>query len=274
MTNAFLVSGVAQVVCVNDPDHAVTQVEVHGGWDGRLRTETAAALRGCLAETPQLLIVDLARLDDPAGESAPTWQTAARYVRETGSPTVLVLIGAPPAVARRMPESRIRLAASVGEALAAAAPLDGAAVWGATGQRRHWHLALPPELRSNALARTLAGDACLAFGVPQLTHQARLIMSELVMNAIEHAATDLDVRVSLRGAVLHLTVHDRDATFPRLVEDDPGRPGDWLGRRGLGLRLVAAAARTWGVLPCRLGKVVWATVAPQPAVATRPESAS
>jgi len=106
----------------------------------------------------------------------------------------------------------------------------------------------------------MAGDACLAFGVPQVMHSARLIVSELVVNAAGHAGTDIDVRVSRRGTMLHLAVQDRDARLPRLLDTEPWRPGELLEQQGMGLRMVADVATAWGALPCQVGKVVWATL--------------
>ncbi len=257
MNNAYLVATDTQVVCVNDPDHAVTRVEVRGRWDGRLRREVSRALRACLAETPRLLIVDLGRMDDPAGESAATWQITSRYAAQSGAPAEVVVCGAAPAVRHRLPAG-VRLAETVGAALAAVPHPSPAAVSPAPGRARH--ISLPPRHSASVLARAMAGDACLAFGVPQVMHSARLIVSELVVNAAAHAGTDIDVRVSQRGTMLHLAVQDRDSRLPRLLGPEPWHPGELLEQQGMGLRVVAATATAWGALPCEVGKVVWATL--------------
>jgi anti-sigma regulatory factor (Ser/Thr protein kinase) len=270
MNNAYLVVDNDHVVCVNAPDQAVTQVTVRGRWDGRLRREVSRVLRACMAETPQLVIVDLVRFDDPAGESAATWQTTSRYAEQSGSPTAVVVCGAAPALRQRLSAGAaahgagMRLVESVSAALAAVPHPSAAAVSPSSRQFRPQHISLPPRHSSSALARTMAGDACLAFGVPQVMHAARLIVSELVVNAAGHAGTNIDVRVSRRGTMLHLAVQDRDSRLPRLLDTEPWRPGELLEQQGMGLRVVAAAATAWGALPCQVGKVVWATLATGP----------
>lgn len=83
-------------------------------------------------------------------------------------------------------------------------------------------------------------------------------MSELVGNAVEHAGTEIDVWVSMRGATVHLAVQDRSTRPPLLRGSDPTRPGG-VWAPGMGLRIVAATATAWGALPSSDGKVVLAT---------------
>jgi anti-sigma regulatory factor (Ser/Thr protein kinase) len=91
-------------------------------------------------------------------------------------------------------------------------------------------------------------------------YACRLVMSELVTNALEHAGTPIVVVVSLRGGSVHLTVSDGVAAPPRLLELAGPRRDQPLDERGHGMRLVRATAAAWGWLPTRTGKVVWATL--------------
>lgn len=112
----------------------------------------------------------------------------------------------------------------------------------------------------------MVAEACREWQLPQLTHPARLIMSELVSNAAAHAGTDMVAAVSLRQHLLHLAVRDFTTTLPRLIDHDhDGRLGSIIEQRGAGLHLVRRAATGWGALPCAGGKVVWATLAVNPA---------
>jgi len=144
------------------------------------------------------------------------------------------------------------MADTVDAALAVVPSLHG-------GFRQH-HLALPGQPTATAQARAMVGDTCLDFDVTHLVHPARLIMSELVTNAVLHTGTDLDVWVSVRGAALHLAVQDRSRDFPQLLDGGFRLPAE-LPESGMGLRVVAATATGWGALPSRPGKVVWATFA-------------
>ena len=91
-----------------------------------------------------------------------------------------------------------------------------------------------------------------------LTGPATVVISELVSNAVEHAGTDLDVKVTLRGRYLHLSVHDGSPLPPvpvAVIENGP-----LVAVRGRGLHLVAGYATAWGSTPVSGGKTVWATL--------------
>ncbi|MEV6602480.1 ATP-binding protein [Actinoplanes sp. NPDC051346] len=252
MNGPFLVVNSPQIVCVSEPDNGITQVTVRGRWNGALREEASRVLRACVTQAPRMLLVDLTQLQDPAGDSATMWRTAARYARTVDPPVILVVCAAVLAVRQRLSadgDQTVMLADTVDAALAATPSQNG---WIA----QH-HLALPAVPGAGALARTMVGDACLAFDVAHLVHPARLIVSELVSNAVLHAGTDMDVWVSVRDVRLHLAVQDRSRDLPQLR--DTGTPPAAL-QRGWGLGLVAAAAATWGAMPSRHGKVVWANL--------------
>jgi anti-sigma regulatory factor (Ser/Thr protein kinase) len=122
---------------------------------------------------------------------------------------------------------------------------------------------LPPTSGSARAARDLVDRACEAWSLTDLRHPARLVVSELVTNAIEHAGTELSVTVSRRGTRLHLSVRDGDPRPPLLRDPNSGPSGhpdtDYRGR---GLRIVHAAAAAWGSMPTPDGKRVWATLRP------------
>jgi anti-sigma regulatory factor (Ser/Thr protein kinase) len=119
---------------------------------------------------------------------------------------------------------------------------------------------LPPEFMSPTIARNLVADACRVWQLTPLLYPGRAVISELVANAVEHARTDIDVTVSLRGSTLHLAVRDGCRLPPRVLELAPPVPGRPLNERGHGLRVVEADSIDWGVLPAADGKVVWALV--------------
>ncbi|MEU4423278.1 ATP-binding protein [Actinoplanes sp. NPDC024001] len=228
--NSYLIGDTPQLTVRNDVDASVTELTVRGSWDTDLRHATIRALCGCLAEMPRTMIVDLADLADPHGDSAPTWQTARQYARSHCAETTLMVCAEGNAAEARR-----------------SAPQPP---W--THYRR---LDLRAELSSAGLARVVTRDACQAWGRPALANHAVFIMSELVTNAVLHTGTKMVASVSVRGRRLHLAVRDGTGTPPRLVRAN-GTPLS----RGTGLRLVRAASHAWGALPCRDGKVVWATV--------------
>jgi anti-sigma regulatory factor (Ser/Thr protein kinase) len=252
MGDSFVVAASDQLVVVNHFDAGVTEVAVRGVWDSQLRSAAAATLRTCLAETPRVVLVHLDGLADPAGESVPTWATAARYAAGRRPVSELVLCAVPHRVRQRLDGTGMRSFDTAGQARIAVEP----APW---SYRRRAHL--PGDIGVAAAARGLVAETCRDWGLPEYTRHAQLIMSELVVNAVEHAGTDVVAAVSLRGPVLHLAVQDRARELPRLIEYAPDRAGSMVEQRGAGLRLVREASTAWGALPCTEGKVVWATLA-------------
>lgn len=97
----------------------------------------------------------------------------------------------------------------------------------------------------------------------------RLVVSELVTNAIRHPRTAagslrsdpestniVELMVEATDSVVRISVRDRDPTPPRLREVGVEAAG------GRGIFLVASLSARWGHHPCRPGpgKVVWAEV--------------
>ncbi|MFF5295768.1 ATP-binding protein [Paractinoplanes globisporus] len=246
-----------RVLIEGDLDAAVALMTICGHWDRRLREDVTAKLQKCLAEHPEALIVDLSGLHDPYSTSAPTWVAAQRSAA-TREPPVQLALCIPP----RLPlaDRMQRLGSPRFLPVYAKVRQARVAVAGRLPLTERVTLTLPPAPESASIARNLVGDACLAWGLPELLHPGRLVMSELVTNAIEHARTAIVVVASLRGAGVHLTVSDGVPEPPRLLS--PARPqrGRPLDERGRGMRVVTGTATAWGWLPTRTGKVVWATL--------------
>ena len=87
---------------------------------------------------------------------------------------------------------------------------------------------------------------------------ARLLVTELVSNAILHARGTVLLRVVRTRGGVRVDVYDESPKPPVIVENEP------LHEHGNGLRLVAALATSWGTEPrddTRPGKRVWFAVA-------------
>jgi anti-anti-sigma factor len=124
---------------------------------------------------------------------------------------------------------------------------------------RFWRrLAASPSVAGPA-ARAAVVAACEtwglgeAAGLQQVANRAELVVTELISNAILHAKTEIELIVALREPFLHISVADGSGAPPRLMSADSAEA---VGGRGL--ILVEALATTWGYLPTRDGKVVWA----------------
>lgn len=80
----------------------------------------------------------------------------------------------------------------------------------------------------------------------------RLVVSELVTNAVRHGRSDAVLRVLRDGCSVRVEVLDDDTRLPV-----PAAP-DRLSLSGRGLALVASVATLWGAERTGSGKLVWA----------------
>jgi anti-sigma regulatory factor (Ser/Thr protein kinase) len=108
-----------------------------------------------------------------------------------------------------------------------------------------------------ARARTVAAEAVSAWGMHDLVFASELVASELVSNAVMHAATDVDLMVRRHGPGLAIGVRDRSPRPPQMAAHDPSDVGK---PRGRGLFLVSVTAKRWGFLIGSADKVVWAVI--------------
>ncbi|MDI6099793.1 ATP-binding protein [Actinoplanes sp. NEAU-A12] len=238
-------------------DAAVSLLTVRGPWDAQLRLHASATLRRCFTDHPDGLIVDLTGLHDPHSESATTWTTARHFAARLEPPVHLALCVPP-----HLPLADRMQGLGAGRFLPIYAKVRQArvALAGRIPGEDRLTATLRPDAEAPSLARNLVSDACLTWGLAHLLHPSRVVMSELVTNAVEHARTEIRVAVSRRGAGLHLAVSDGDPRLPRMMPVSRPRPDLPLDERGRGLRTVHEAAALWGCEPTETGKVVWATI--------------
>jgi anti-sigma regulatory factor (Ser/Thr protein kinase) len=113
------------------------------------------------------------------------------------------------------------------------------------------HAAAPGVAR--AWLHTIAATTALPAG---LVSDATLVLSELVTNAVIHAATDVHVSIELHDDTgIHLEVGDDGTALPRVVHAEPDHIG------GVGMRIVDQLVAAWGVRLVGDGKIVWADLA-------------
>jgi serine phosphatase RsbU (regulator of sigma subunit)/anti-sigma regulatory factor (Ser/Thr protein kinase) len=124
-------------------------------------------------------------------------------------------------------------------------------------------LRLTPTLEAARAARRFVRANLESWGLGEFADPVHSIVSELVTNAVQHAKTDLDLRLRHRAGTMLVEVADRDG---RLVRPTPASAGDEHHR---GLMIVSTLAARWGVRPTDTGKIVWAEV-PVPAAAPGP----
>jgi anti-sigma regulatory factor (Ser/Thr protein kinase) len=126
------------------------------------------------------------------------------------------------------------------------------------GQTHSWSyvLTLSAEATSASMAREFVSGHLLRHGLAHLVEDLRLVVSELVTNAIVHAQTRFSVILRRVGPSVVLTVQDRSTSAPRMVGGTEGNRMDLGGR---GLLLVDALSHDWGVkIGAGRSKAVWA----------------
>jgi hypothetical protein len=235
----------------------VIELTARGRWDRELHSQVTDTLRKCFAQHPAALIIDLRDLDDGDAASATVW-LSARMIGADMDPPVQVVVcvstDAPPAARLRRLGARrmLPLFASLPEARSAAAsrlPLTDRLV-----------ARMAPTSQAPSVARGLVAAACSAWSLPSLLYPAKLVVSELVLNAVEHAGTETEVTVSRRGTGIHIAVADLDPRLP----DMPARPRSATDQCHTGLSAVRSVATIAGTMPTPSGKVVWAVLRPPP----------
>jgi anti-sigma regulatory factor (Ser/Thr protein kinase) len=101
---------------------------------------------------------------------------------------------------------------------------------------------LPRDPGAGALARRLLEELSAGTLEDHELGRAKLLVTELVNNAVLHGHGSITFRADLDEDRLHIEVIDEGTGFEREVRE---RDGDHLGGRGL--KLVDAESSSWGV---------------------------
>jgi LuxR family maltose regulon positive regulatory protein len=199
-----------------------------------------------LAERPTAIVCDLSQVEaiDPLCAGV---FTSIRHPALGWPGTALVLCGAQPAVSEILMDQwvarRLALYPSLDQALAHASA------------RPPWlreQLALKPVPTAARDGRAFVREVCERWGLQRLADPAALMASELVGLAARDTRTAMELQVELRGAWLHVAVHDQD---PKLL-------GSLVAKgetdRRLSLLIMDHVATSWGVRQDGAGgKTAW-----------------
>lgn len=219
--------------------------------DGRLDATTYRSFRDDLVkfaiEEPRAVIVVIDQLR--IGSDALLTAFTSAWMRVSEWPGVPVLLVAErPEIRRAIADSAVARHLGIYDSLDAAfAGLADPPV------RRRTEVELCPVPTSSRIARDFVHTTCRRWAVAGVTDGAAEVATELVENAIVHAATDFRVRLELSTGGLAVAVRD-GSPKEAVLRERGGEPAN-------GLRLVAELARSWGCAPdSRGGKVVWAVL--------------
>jgi anti-sigma regulatory factor (Ser/Thr protein kinase) len=113
-----------------------------------------------------------------------------------------------------------------------------------------------PDPRLVSAVRNDIAMALRQWGVAELVDDAKILVSEVLTNAIQHAggSQEITVLAAWTHPVLYVEVHDCDSTALAQVV----LPAAATSTRGRGLPLVDALSSAWGSVPRQPdGKHVW-----------------
>ena len=241
--------------------HVVGQVVVLDV-TGRLNDVTEdldRAIRLALARGPRGVVCDLSKVVEVSAPGAlGILASAGRHPRDwSGVPVAVAGLDqrAGKTLSGKPLGDHLVVTASLRQALAALLQ----AACPAVESRR-----LAPHPTAPRASRDFVGRVLLEWRLSQHIRDARLVVSELVTNAMTHAGTDLDLTVAAHRQAVRVAVRDHSPDLP--VAHHGG-----FDTHGRGLTIVAALSNAWGVLPTADGgKVVWAVLDTSP----RPEHAT
>ena len=116
-------------------------------------------------------------------------------------------------------------------------------------------LVLKQSQNTAAALVSSVSDALETWGVAVNFPDVALITSELVTNAVTHAAGDIVLTLDLTSQSLRIEVSDLSADKPIMLDVEPSCDGGW------GLRLVDSLTSRWGLEMSPNGKTVWCEIA-------------
>ena len=116
-------------------------------------------------------------------------------------------------------------------------------------------LDLDPDPMAARAARRFVTSTLQDWDLDHLTDDVLSVVTELVTNATQHAATTSQLALRSHPGRLMVEVADCDGRIPRPAVTQH------MDERHRGLLIVAQLSRRWGVRPTDRGKIVWAEMA-------------
>jgi CheY-like chemotaxis protein/anti-sigma regulatory factor (Ser/Thr protein kinase) len=122
---------------------------------------------------------------------------------------------------------------------------------------RHETARFEADLQTVPLARDFVRRCLADWGAGHLVDEASLVVTELAANAVLHAGTPYEVRVSRSDGAVRIEVADSDAGTP-----EP-QPFSAVAEDGRGIVIVSALSASWGIDALPRGKITWAELRPE-----------
>jgi CheY-like chemotaxis protein/anti-sigma regulatory factor (Ser/Thr protein kinase) len=121
---------------------------------------------------------------------------------------------------------------------------------------RHAAARFACDVHTVPLARDFVRRCLEDWGAAHVVDEAALVVTELAANAVLHAASPYEVRLSRSAGVVRIEVADRDAGTP-----EP-QPFSAVAETGRGIVIVSALSASWGIDARPPGKITWAELRP------------
>jgi anti-sigma regulatory factor (Ser/Thr protein kinase) len=239
------------VEVIDGPDGAVVTLS------GPLSLRTVPRINGGLGKAlvdRGSVLVNLAGLQLEWAPAVTVFATVLGYAG--GWPTArMVLFGADRELAAALARSRVTQTVPLAADLPAASQRVHR-----RPERVRRRLDLSAEPTAARAARALVRQACADWEIPIDTENAAaLVVSELAANAAVHAGTPLRACIELAEDGLRISVCDlRPDLPPRLLPRIRDLSGSDRTPLHLGLHVVSALTRSWGVIEQPEAKIVWA----------------
>lgn len=250
---AVAVEGVSGLTIASSATGACAVLTPHGLLDSSTYLSLRDRIIKAALEEPEAVIIDVADLSVPA-ESAWAVFTSARWHVDTWPEVPIMLVcehlAGRSAIARNGVARYVPVHATLQEAVYAVSCCP-------TPPRRRARAALPAELTSLRRSRELVTDWLTAWSQEALIPVAKVIVTALVENVLQHTESAPGVRLEFDGSTVTVAVEDASHTSAGLRE----RPGH--DEVPSGLRIIAALCRAWGNSPTTSGKTVWAVIGPE-----------
>jgi CheY-like chemotaxis protein/anti-sigma regulatory factor (Ser/Thr protein kinase) len=112
------------------------------------------------------------------------------------------------------------------------------------------------DLHTVPLARQFVRTSLQEWGAGHLVDEAALVVTELAANAVLHATSPYEVRLTRSHGAVRIEVADGDAGTP-----EP-QPFSAVAEDGRGIVIVSALSASWGIDSEPPGKVTWAELRP------------
>jgi DNA-binding response OmpR family regulator len=122
---------------------------------------------------------------------------------------------------------------------------------------RHETARFDGEVHTVPLAREFVRRCLEEWGAGHVADEAAIVVTELAANAVLHAGSPYEVRVSRSEGVVRIEVADRDAGTP-----EP-QPFSAVAEDGRGIVIVSALSASWGIDAQPRGKITWAELRPE-----------